>query len=174
MKRRPRRATAATLTALVLLAACVLVAVVAIQLIIGERPWVSYSAVAGALNRTPWTSWWLELASIVAVVLGLCLLLSAVLPGRRTVLPLRGELDSGASRASYRSTLRAAASGVDGVSAAKVRLGRRRVRVRVRTHRTRSEGLSEAVEAAVTRRLDEVGPVEQPAVRVAVSATRSS
>ncbi|MBB4684165.1 DUF6286 domain-containing protein [Amycolatopsis jiangsuensis] len=174
MKRRPRRSTAATLTALIVLAACVVVTVVAVQLIIGERPWISYSAVAGALHRTQWTNWWTAFGAVVAVVLGLCLLLAAILPGRRTVLPLAGEPDSGASRASYRSTLRAAAAGVDGVSAAKVRLGRKRVRVRVRTQRTRSDGLPEAVRTAVTHRLDEVGPAAQPAVRVAVSATRST
>ncbi|GAA3524579.1 hypothetical protein GCM10022222_03920 [Amycolatopsis ultiminotia] len=174
MKRRPRRSTAATLTALVVLAGCVLVTVVAVQLIIGERPWVSYPAVAGALNRTQWTNWWTAFGAIAAVVLGLCLLLAAILPGKRTVLPLHGAPDSGASRASYRSTLRAAATSVDGVSAAKVRLGRRRVRVRVQTHRSREDGLTEAVRAAVTHRLDEIGPVAPPAVRVAVSAMRST
>ncbi len=174
MKRRPRRSTPAALTALVLLAVCALVAVVAIQLILGQQPWISYDSVAGWLRAQHWNDLIPAVAGGVAVLLGLILILAAVLPGKLTVLPLRGELESGASRRSYRSTLHAAASGVDGVSAAKLTLKRRKVTARVRTERTGTDGLSEAVHAAVSRRLAQITPATEPAVQVTVKATRST
>ena len=54
MKRRPRRSAAAVLTAVVLLAACALVATVAIQTILGETPLIGYRAAADALHTTRW------------------------------------------------------------------------------------------------------------------------
>ncbi|MFJ7213491.1 DUF6286 domain-containing protein [Amycolatopsis sp. NPDC098790] len=172
MKRRPRRSVPALLTALVLLAGCVLVTVVTVQLILGERPWISYDAVAATLHDLHWTDLLPAVAGGVLALLGLVLLLAAVLPGAATVLPLDGLFDSGAARGGYRSTLRAAAAGVDGVSAARVKLRTRRVKVRVETSRTQPDGLTDAVRAAVTDRLDRIGPATRPAVAVRVRAPR--
>ncbi|MEC3973880.1 DUF6286 domain-containing protein [Amycolatopsis sp. H20-H5] len=174
MKRRPRRSVPATLTAVVLLAACAFVAVAAIQPIVGETPWVSYRSVADALHGARWTDLVPAIAGGVAALLGLVLLLTAILPGKLTVLPLLGELDSGASRRSYRSTLRAAVSTVDGVSAAKVKLKRRKVSVKVTTGRTSTGGLADAVRGALERRLDQIVPAVRPAVKVKVHAVRSA
>lgn len=174
MKRRPRRSIPAALTALVLLSACVSTAVVAIQIVTGQPPWISYASVAGWLHGQHWNDVPAAVAGGVAVLLGLILILAAVLPGKLTVLPLQGEPESGASRRSYRSTLRAAASGVDGVSQVTLKLDRRTVTARVRTERTNSEGLSEAVRAALSRRLTQIAPAFEPAVKVRVKATRST
>ncbi|SDW62743.1 hypothetical protein SAMN05421504_1011090 [Amycolatopsis xylanica] len=173
MKRRPRRSLPATLTALGLLAMCALVAIVSIQLIVGERPWVDYRVV----TRVRWNELVPVIAGGIAALLGLLLLLAAVLPGRLTVFPLRGDesgIDSGASRRSYRSTLRAAASGVDGVSSAKLKIGRRQVAAVVSTERTVTDGLADAVRSALDQRLAQIGPVEQPTVKVRVKASRSA
>jgi hypothetical protein len=172
MKRRPRRSVPAVLTAVVVLAACVLVAVVAIQLIVGERPWVSFDAVASALHDLRWTDVLPAVAGGVVALLGLILVLAAILPGATTVLPLGGSFDAGAARGGYRSTLRAAAADVDGVSGAAVKLGTRRVKVRVETARTSPDGLADAVREAVGHRLDQVGPATRPAVSVRVRAPR--
>ncbi|MEC3982533.1 DUF6286 domain-containing protein [Amycolatopsis sp. H20-H5] len=172
MKRRPRRSTPATLTAVVLLAACALVAVVAIQMIVGETPWVSYRAVADALHNAHWNDLVPAIAGGVAALLGLILLLAAILPGKLTVLPLDGDLDSGASRRSYRSTLRTAASTVDGVSGAKLTVKRRKVTTKVSTGRTNTEGLAEAVRAALEHRLDQVSPALRPKLKIKVQAAR--
>ena len=129
MKRRPRRSTPAVLTALVLLAVCVLVTV------------------------------------------------AAILPGAPTVVPLSGDpvgMDSGANRRSLRTTLRAAASTVDGVSATKLRLGRRKVAAVVRTNRTNSTGLDDAVRAAIEHRLDQINPANRPIATVKVQTTRNA
>ncbi|WP_410567564.1 DUF6286 domain-containing protein [Amycolatopsis sp. cmx-4-61] len=172
MKRRPRRSVPALLTALVLLAACVLVCVSAVQLILGERPWISYETVAATLHNLRWTDVQPALAGGFLAVAGLVLLLAAVMPGAATVLPVDGPFHSGVARGSYRSALRAAVAGVDGVSGARVKLRSRRVKVRVTTTRTRPDGLADAVRAAVTDRLDRIGPATRPAVAVRVRAPR--
>lgn len=173
MKLRPRRSVPATLTALVVLAACVLVAIVSIQLIVDEPPWVDYRAV----GRVRWNELVPAIAGGVAAVLGVLLVLAAVIPGRLTVFPLHSAetgIDSGASRRSYRSTLRAAASGVDGVSGAKLKLGRNQVAAVVSTERTITDGLADAVREALDRRLTQIGPIERPRVKVKVKAARSA
>ena len=177
MRRRPRRSGFAIATALVLLAASTLVTVVAVQLIAGERPWVDYDAVASFAHGTRWDEAGTVLAGAAVALAGLILLAAAVLPGRPTVLPLAGDhpgMDSGASRRSLRSTLRGAASAVDGVRAAKLRLTARRAVAVVRTNRTNATGLDAAVAAAVTRRLDQITPARRPAVKVRVRSARGA
>jgi hypothetical protein len=174
VKRRPRRSIPATLTAVVLLAACALVAVVAVQMLLGEAPWIRYDTVAGTLHDLRWSDLATAVIGGVAVLLGLILLLAAVLPGSLTVLPLRGELDSGASRRSYRSTLRAAVSTVDGVSNATVKLKSRKVSAKVRTGRATTDGLAEAVRGAIAHRLDQIDPALRPTVKVKVRSVRSA
>lgn len=177
MKRRPRRSTPAVLTALVLLAACALVAVVTIQMIIGASAWVDYRSVATALHGMHWNDLGTALAGGVLVLVGLTVLLAAVLPGVPTVLPLGGDpigMDSGATRRSLRSTLRTAASTVDGVNAAKLRLRRRKVAAVVRTSRTNTTGLDEAVRAAMEHRLDQINPADRPNLTVKVQTTRNA
>ncbi|WP_116112383.1 DUF6286 domain-containing protein [Amycolatopsis ruanii] len=176
MIRRPRRSVPATLTALVLLAASVLVATCAIQMLTGHQPFLSYDAVAGTLNRTRWDSVGAAGAGGVLAAFGLVLLLAAVLPGAATVVPLEDDgsgLDSGASRRGLRTTLRAAVEAVDGVRGAKLAVRRRVVTAKVRTDRASGEGLADAVRAALERRIEDISPATRPALRVRVLSTRS-
>ncbi|MBE1573436.1 DUF6286 domain-containing protein [Amycolatopsis roodepoortensis] len=174
MKRRPRRTVPAVLVGIAVLAGCALAATVAVQTIIGEKPWISYDAVASALHGTRWSDPLPAIAGGVVALLGLVLLVAAIVPGRPTVLPLEGGPDSGASRRSYRSTLRTAASTVDGVSAAKLKVKRSKIVSVVTTGRTNTAGLADAVRAAIEHRLSQIGPATVPAVRVRVKATRSA
>ncbi|MFJ8965839.1 DUF6286 domain-containing protein [Lentzea sp. NPDC102401] len=174
MKRRPSRAVPATVTALILLATALVVAVVAIQMLLQEPAWVNYSTLAGYVHGLRWTDTAVAAAGGVVAVLGLLLVSAAVVPGAPTVLPMQGTPNSGASSRGLRSTLRAAASTVDGVSGATVALKGRRVKVRVNTRRTRPEGLVDAVRAVVTGRLDQIAPSAQPAVSVRVHSPRSA
>jgi hypothetical protein len=176
VRRRPRRSTPAVLTALVLLAACAVVTVVAIQMIIGESAWVDYRSVATTLHDMHWNDLGTVLAGGVLALAGLVLLLAAILPGAPTVVPLSGDpagMDSGATRRSLRTTLRAAASTVDGVRAVKLRLGRRKVAAVVRTNRTNTTGLDDAVRAAIEHRLDQINPANRPTPTVKVRMTRN-
>jgi hypothetical protein len=162
---------------LVLLAACALVAVVAIQMLIGKSPLVDYRSVATTLHGMHWNDSGAALAGGVLALAGLLMLLAAILPGAPTVLPLSGDpigMDSGATRRSLCSTLRAAASTVDGVNAAKLRLGSRKVAAVVRTNRTNTTGLDDAVRAAVEHRLDQIDLANRPTLTVKVQATRNA
>jgi hypothetical protein len=179
MMRRPRRTIPAVVTALVLLSVCVLTAVSVIQLLAGSRPLISYAAIADLAHTTHWDSVGVAIGAGGVMLIGLVLLLTAILPGRPTIVPLRATdtgsvIDAGASRRSLRSTLRAAANAVDGVTATTLTLRRRTVSAVVRTHRTTPEGLTEAVRAAIERRLDQISPATRPAVRVRVVAPRST
>ncbi|MFD2468693.1 DUF6286 domain-containing protein [Amycolatopsis silviterrae] len=172
MKRRTRRSVPASLTAGVLLAVCVLVAVAVIQRLTGNQPWLDYRAVATALHNARWTDLVPALVSAAVALVGLVLVWEALLPGKRRILPLAGDPDSGAGAADYRSALRAAAADVDGVDRAKLSVGVRKVKVRVKTARTRTDGLSDAVREAVESRLDHLAPARRPVVSVRVRATR--
>jgi len=177
VKRRSRRSTPAVLTALVLLAACALATVAAIQMIIGGSPWVDYRSVATTLHDLHWNDLGTALAGGVLALVGLLLLLAAILPGAPTVVPLSGDptgMDSGATRRSLRTTLRAAASTVDGVRAVKLRLGHRKVAAVVRTNRTNTTGLDDAVRAAIEHRLDQINPANRPIPTVKVRTTRNA
>lgn len=176
MIRRPRRGVPAVLTAVVLLAACVLVAVVAVQLLLGEPPWISYTAVATAFHEAQWTDLVPVIAGGVAALLGLLLVLAAIVPGRSRVLGLAPDgstTDAAISRTSLRTTLRDAAK-VDGVTTAAVTLRRGRVRAVVHTDRTITDGLADAVRAAVDQRVEHIGLARPHQVTVQVKAPRST
>lgn len=179
MIRYPRRTAPATLTALGLLLACVLVALYAVQMLAGRPPMVSYATLAQAANTTHWNDPGLALGGGAVALLGLILLLCALLPGRPTVVPLRtGDTTSpttaGASRRGLGNSLRAAANSVAGVTTSRLRLGRGTVAATVRTDRTNTEGLADAVRTAIEHRLDQTSPVRRPATRVTVSPARGA
>jgi hypothetical protein len=161
MKRRTRRRVPATITAVVLLAFCVAVTVFAVQTILGRTTWVSLPA----LSATRWTDPVPVVVAVVVAALGLVLLFVAVWPGKVRIIPLAGPLPAGAARHTYRGALRAAASTVDGVTDARVRLRRQRVLVRISTQRPE---VADVVRAAVERRVDAIGPAVRPTVRVRV------
>jgi hypothetical protein len=179
MMRRPRRTVPAAVTALVLLGVCVLTAISVVQLLADQRPLISYAAIVDLAHTTHWDSLVVTAAAGVVMLIGLVLLLTAILPGRPTVIPLQATgtgaaIDAGASRRSLRSTLRAAANAVDGVTATTLTLHRKTVIAVVRTHRTTPAELTEAARAAISHRLDQISLATRPAVRVRVIAPRST
>jgi len=174
VKRRTRRSLPATLTAAAVLAVCVLAAVGAIQRLTGHQPWLDYRTVATAVHEAHWTDLVPALVSGAVAVVGLALLWAALLPGKRRILPLTGDPDSGAETAGYRAALRTAAATVDGVEKARLSAGSRTVKVRVKTARTRTDGLADSVRAAVESKLDRIAPARRPAVSVRVRATREA
>ncbi|MBB3663171.1 MULTISPECIES: DUF6286 domain-containing protein [Prauserella salsuginis group] len=176
MKRRPRRSLPALLVALVVLAAGALVAITAVQLLLGEPPWISYDAVARTLHGLRWADTAVLLVGIGTALVGLLLLLCAFVPGARTVLPLApgdSGVDCGAAQRSYRNVLHSAAARVDGVSDVKVKARSRSVKAVVRTDRTNTAGLTEAVERALAQRIDQLAPERKPTVKSKLKAARS-
>ncbi|EOD59782.1 DUF6286 domain-containing protein [Amycolatopsis vancoresmycina] len=164
----------AALTALVVLAVCTLVTTALVQRLLGQRPVLSYDAVAARVHATSWNELPVLVGGGAAVLAGCALLAAALLRGRPVVVALASAagIDAGTPRHGLERSLRAAAESVDGVAAAGLRLGRRKVRVKVRTNRTNREGLAEAVRTAVQGRLERVGPAKVPEVRVRVRGGR--
>lgn len=171
MTRRSRRALPATLTALVLLAASVVVAVCAIQLAVGEPSLLPYDSLAGLLHDTTWSAQGVAVAGGVAAAIGLVLFLVAVVPGRARTATL--DQHTAVSVRGLRNALRSAAV-VDGVESAAVKVRRRRVRAVVRTRRAVVDGLGDAVRTALEHRVGEFALARPPQVVVRVKALRST
>ncbi|GAA1672202.1 hypothetical protein GCM10009765_21980 [Fodinicola feengrottensis] len=146
---------------------------VAVQMILGQTPWINYLVAARSLHEIHWNDLIPAVAGAVIAGVGVVLLLTALLPGKPTVLPLAGDLPSGATRHSLRSTLRAAGSTVDGVNGLALNLRGRKISATVRTDRTNTSGLADAVRAALQNRLDQIDPARTPKIRIRVRATRS-
>jgi hypothetical protein len=191
MTRRPRRTIPAALTALVILAACVLVAVSIVQELTGRPAVIPFGILARDVR-----TWRLDAPAMlgtgaVAAVAGLVLLGCAVIPGRRETLALAaipagpgdepgdegsgggtdafgGGTDAGVSRTGLRAALRATIADVDGVTSAKVRVRRRQIAATVRTELADSAELGAAVRDALGQRVSQTALDGEPRVRVTI------
>ncbi|WIX98140.1 DUF6286 domain-containing protein [Amycolatopsis mongoliensis] len=179
MKYRPRRTIPAVVVATLLLAACVLVALSAIQLLLGHSPLIPVDRLVSAGHRLHWHDIGVIAAGVVVATAGLLLLAAAVLPGAPIVLPLDdhpgagGQVAAGVTRRSLRKTLLHSAETTDGVTSARLRLHRRRVTITVRSHRLDLAGLDGRVQEAVDQRLDSIELAERPTLHVRVTAARN-
>ncbi|MGW6446884.1 DUF6286 domain-containing protein [Lentzea sp. NPDC055074] len=171
MTRRSRRVLTATLTALVLLAASVLVAVTAVQLALGEPPFLPYDSLVGSVHDLTWSAREVAVAGGVVAAIGLLLLLAAIVPGRARTAAL--DQHTAVSVRGLRNALRSAAV-VDGVESAAVKVRRRRVRAVVRTRRAVVDGLGDTVRTALEHRVGEFALARPPQVVVRVKALRST
>ncbi|WP_280268016.1 DUF6286 domain-containing protein [Nocardia wallacei] len=159
MRRRPRRVVPAIVVALAVLAGSVVVAVSLIQKLSSTRELVSYDDVVTTLRDTEWGSGWVLGAGIAAALAGALLLALALVPGRSVVVPLESEdeLDAGIARRSLHAAVRDAAGSVAEVEPVRVRLGRKKIRIGMRTGRAPEDSVA-AVRAAVDERLRRVAP----------------
>jgi Family of unknown function (DUF6286) len=110
-------------------------------------------------------------AAAVACALGLLLIGYAVLPGRFRVVPVDSQDPlsvTAVTRAGLRRYLAGAATTVDGIASAKVRVRRRRVRVYATSSLRDTAGLAAQVEAAVTERISALSPLRPLRVRATV------
>lgn len=131
------RRVPAALLALVLLAGAglLLYDVIAVRL---DRPGMAWRrTLADELATRPLDDVWVRVGAVVAVVVGLVLLLSALTPGLRSLLPMRRDVPhvhAALERAAAALVLRDRAMQVSGVQSARVKVGRRRVRARAQCH----------------------------------------
>jgi hypothetical protein len=110
----------------------------------------------------------LIVASAVAVV-GFLLILIALIPGRTRAIPLASGDDLvviGVPRRSLRRSLGWLAEDVAGIDRAKVRTGRRSVKVQATTRLRDPAGLRESVQAVVEDRLARLDPLWPVRVKV--------
>ena len=126
MKYRPRRTLPAVVVAILVLAMCVLVALSAIQLLLGQRSLIPVDRLVSAGYRLHWHDAGVIGSGVVVATLGLLLVAAAVLPGAPIVLPLddhpgAGEqVAAGVTRRSLRQTLLHSAETTDGVTSVAV------------------------------------------------------
>jgi hypothetical protein len=170
--------------ACILAAALAVAAVLVIVEVIGVAahrgplvvPWTTWYRWA---NRTRWDQLVIQLWSGILIAVGAVLLVFELKPARVTRLSLRSDHDAtsaAVTRSGLAKNLRSAATGIDGISAAAVTVGRRRARVTATTAGrgdTAAEALRQPVTQALQERLDALGLSRPPALTVRVN-TRSS
>ena len=131
---------------------------------------------AGTAAGTPWIdavvrpfndlrpAVWLVPAGFTLVLSGLWLLSTALRPRRRTAIALNARTGVFLRPRDVAKLARNAAQGTDGVTSAKVTVGRRKIAVAARA--TTTEGMEQKITEAVTARLQALA--KAPTVRVTV------
>jgi uncharacterized protein DUF6286 len=139
-------------------------------------PWTTWYRWA---NRTRWDQLVIQIWCGILIAIGAAVLVLELKRPRVTRLPLRSRhdaTDAAVTRRGLAKALRAAATGIDGISAAAVTVGRRRARVTATAAargRTAAEALRQPVTQTLQERLDEMGLRHPPSLTVHVN-TRSS
>ncbi|MDH2424414.1 DUF6286 domain-containing protein [Sphaerisporangium sp. TRM90804] len=167
---RPRRTVPATIAAILLAAAAIPTVVGAVAAMAGRRAALPSLSWLAGFGRMYWDAPAMLTTSAVALLLGLVLLGSGLTAGRPRLIPLASADPRsvvGISRPGLRRHLTAVATRVDGVSRARVQMGRR-VRVVVDTPLRDPGDLSARVTETVTARLRELEPFRPPPVNVVV------
>ncbi len=123
----------AFILAAALIAACVMVTAEVIGFAAHHRPLlVHWSTWYHWARRTRWDAFVIQVWSGILIAVGLIILAAELKPRRVTRLPLRSAndaTDTAVTRRGLAGTLRAAATGIDGISSATVKVRRRRARV---------------------------------------------
>ncbi len=164
------RRVPAALTAAVLLAGSglLLYDVVAVRLGHPGTGW--RRELAQALAQRPLEQVWTQIGAGLAVALGLWLVVLAVTPGLRALLPMRadgeGTVRAGLHRGAAALVLRERAMAVPGVRAARVRVRRARVKVRVVSHFRELDDVRKDVGEAVRAGVRDLGLAREPSVAV--------
>jgi hypothetical protein len=166
--------------ALAVAAALVIIEVVALAVHHGPLvvPWATWYRWAG---RTRWDQLVIQVWSAILIVIGAAILAVELKPPRVTRLPLRsrhGATDAAVTRRGLAGALRAAAAatGIDGISAAAVTVSRRRARVSATAAargRPAADALRQPVTQALQDRLDELDLRHSPRLTVRVNTRRS-
>ena len=135
-------------------------------------PWTTWYRWAG---RTRWDQLVVQLWCGILIAIGAVILVLELKPARVTRLSLRSRHDATSAAVTRRGlarTLRSAATGIDGISAAAVTVGRRRARVTATTA-ARGPAAAQALRQPVTEtlqdRLDALGLREPPVLSVRVN-----
>ena len=158
------------LVAAVLAAAGILGAIAAVFAALGRPLWkVPHRDFAGPLQSAHWAGTGTLAVAGAAAFIGLVLILIGVIPGPPRAIALASGDESvvvGVPRRSLRRSLAWLAADVPGIDSAKVRAGRRSVKVRATTRLRDPAGLRDSVQAAVEGRLAALDPLWPPRVKV--------
>lgn len=174
IRHRPSRTLAASVTALVLLAAGVaLVWISVLRLSIGAWPGFVDTA-ARSLPSLTWNSPIMWTVAVITAVLGLILLLAAIIPGKHNGIRLQATHDGSTANEvvlSRRGIVRLAnaeAGRMDGVLSSKAKAKGRRVKMTVTSPLREPGDLRQRVTDSVDRRFHSIGLKPHPKVNVVV------
>ena len=145
------------LLAVALIALGALVVAEVVLAAFGRPPLVPYADVVASLRDSRWSSVLARAVAAGLAVLGLLLLVLALRRGKPATLPLVDGVDgvrASVQRRGLQRRLSADAARVDGVRRAKVRVGRRRVKVKAASGLRDTTGLAEQVEQRLQASLD--------------------
>jgi hypothetical protein len=165
-----RRVPAGIVALLVLLGAGVLLYDVAA--VRAHRPALHWRrSLARQLAERPLDDIWVLVGAGLAAALGLWLIVLAVTPGLRDVLPMRRthpDVRAGLHRDAAATALRDRAMEVSGVRSVRVRMGRRKVDVRVVSHFRELDDVRADLNATLADGIRGLGLVRPPALSVHV------
>jgi hypothetical protein len=131
---------------------------------------------ADELATRPLDDVWMIVGAAVAMALGLCLVLLAVTPGVRRLLPMRqptgtrgtGEVRAGLDRRAVALILRDRAVRVSGVESARVDVGRRKIKARAQVHFRDLDEVRADLDAALGEAVAALGLARRPSLTVHV------
>ncbi|MCX4607795.1 MULTISPECIES: DUF6286 domain-containing protein [Streptomyces] len=124
------------------------------------------------LAERPLDDTWVLVGAGLAAVLGLWLIVLAVTPGLRDVLPMRRthpDVRAGLHRSAAATALRDRAMEVSGVRSVRVRMGRRKVDVRAVSHFRALDDVRADLDATLADGIRGLGLVRTPALSVHVA-----
>ncbi|UXY32163.1 DUF6286 domain-containing protein [Streptomyces sp. HUAS TT20] len=127
------------------------------------------------LATRPLDDGWMIGGAALAMALGLWLLILAVTPGLRWLLPMRPPADAraadmraGLSRSAAPLVLRDRAMEVPGVQSARIDVGRRKIRARIRSHFRDLEEVRADLESTLANGVPQLGLARPPALSLDV------
>ncbi|MET9724997.1 DUF6286 domain-containing protein [Streptomyces zaomyceticus] len=131
---------------------------------------------ADELATRPLDDVWIIVGAAVAMALGLFLIVLAVTPGLRSLLPMRqppgsrgtGEVRAGLDRRAVALLLRDRAVRVSGVESARVDVGRRKIKARAQVHFRDLDEVRADLDAALGEAVASLGLARRPTVTVHV------
>lgn len=140
------------------------------------RPAMSWRrSLADELATRPLGDGWMIGGAALAMAVGLWLLVLAVTPGLRRLLPMQPPADAraagiraGLSRSAVALVLRDRAMEVPGVQSARIDVGRRKVRARIRSHFRALEEVRTDLESALANGVRQLGLGRPPALSLDV------
>ncbi|MGB6455771.1 MAG: DUF6286 domain-containing protein [Streptosporangiaceae bacterium] len=156
---RPRRVLPAVIVATLLAVAGILTATMVISALAGHHQVLFATAAAQAGRQLRWDDPATLAIAAAAAAIGIILIALGLVPGRGTMVAITSpdpQTVTGITRYGLRRYLAAAATEVDGISRARVKIRTRRVRVKASSPLRDARGLSGQVKAAVTSRLEEM------------------
>ncbi|MGW1892314.1 DUF6286 domain-containing protein [Streptomyces sp. NPDC002004] len=132
-------------------------------------------SLAEELATRPLDDGWMIGGAVLAMAIGLWLLLLALTPGLRRLLPMQppadahaADLRAGLDRSAVALVLRDRAMEVAGVQSARIDVGRRRIRARVRSHFRDLEEVRSDLESTLTNGARQLGLARPPALSLYV------